>query len=207
MAFEGRIIRPIAIAKFEFPAGAVRLCDGGFCYFGGEKYVARDPVWGVISGVDPVDEGSGDMAPGGRLTMMPNPDAPAAALNSRTLQNSRMRVWFGELEGDLKTVINAELLLDGLVDTTAIRISQGSRVIDLTWISRAEKLFLINEGNTLSPTFHKRVWLGELGLDNANGAQRQSAWGTEAGPRGTVYSGGSGGGGIVNPMMQNEAMI
>lgn len=196
MAFEGRVIHPVAFAKIEFPDGDARICDGGFCYFGGEKYTGKDPVWGALSEVQPIEEGTGDMAPGGQMTFLPNPETPATTLNSRLNQNSRFRVWFGEIGADGKTVENAELLLDGLIDTTMVRVGRGQLFVDVTWIARADKLFSINEGNTLSPTFHKRLWPGELGLDNANGAQRSSAWGTESPSRGTV-SFSSGGGGLV----------
>jgi hypothetical protein len=60
----------------------------------------------------------------------------------------------------------------------------------MMFVSRLERLFSINEGNSLSPRFHKTVWPGELGEDNATGVGVAVAWGVEGAPRGSTYSGG-----------------
>src|SRR3546814_14440890 len=58
-------------------------------------------------------------------------------------------------------------------------------------VSLAERLFELNIGNSLNSAWHKSVWPGELGHDNATGLSIPVAWGVES-PR-------SGGGGTTSP--------
>lgn len=194
MSFEGSSITLVGLARIELPGRVMRLCDGGFAYFDDEKYTASDSVFGSIAAIEPFDESVGDQAPGGRLSFLPAASATANALLGAARQNVRMRFWLGEIGSDGKTVTHAEPLADTLIDTATLRVARGQRVLDVDFISRAEKLFAIREGNVLSTTFHQRVWPGERGFDNANGLQRNVAWGIEDAPRGA--SGGFGGGGF-----------
>lgn len=202
MAFAAPILTLVGLLKLDLPGGAVRLCDGGFCDWQGERYMAEHPVWGTIAAIEPVDEGVGDMAPGGKISFMPAPDAPASALSSKTHANARLRGWLGEIGPDGKTVTTARPLFDGLIDTTAIRLPRGQRLVDVTFIARAERLFLVNQGNTLSPRFHKSVWPGEAGFDNCTGVPKSVAWGVEAPAQNSTLA-GSGGvfGGVARAAM------
>src|SRR3546814_7709774 len=58
-------------------------------------------------------------------------------------------------------------------------------------VSLAERLFELNIGNSLNSAWHKSVWPGELGHDNATGLSIPVAWGVES-PR-------SSGGGTTSP--------
>jgi len=195
MAFTGPAITLVGLLKIEMPLETVRLCDGGFCYFGGEKYTSRDAKWGTVAGIDPVTEGLGDEAPGGRIRFYPPDATEADELTSGALQFSRIRGWLGELSSDGKTISHAEQLIDMLWDTSRLVLTAGQRSLDVTTISRAEKFFLSNEGNTLSDGFHRSIWGGELGLQNANGLTGQVAWGADSPPRGSVVAANSGFGG------------
>jgi hypothetical protein len=195
MAFDTPILTLIGLLKMELPGGDVRLCDGGFCDWEGERYAAEHPVWGTLAAIEPVQEGVGDLAPGGRMTFMPAPDAPATALSSKAFQNARLRGWLGEIGSDSKTVTAARPLFDGLIDTTMIRLGRGSRTVEVSFVARAERLFMVNQGNTLSPRFHKSVWPGERGFDNATGVPTAVAWGTEGAPASSTFIGSGGGGG------------
>jgi hypothetical protein len=115
------------------------------------------------------------------------------------------RFWLGELDSDGKTVINAKLIGDLLVDNLARTIgADGSLVLELPLIGRAEKLFLTNEGNVCSERMHKSVWSGEDGFNNCTDTPQPVAWGIASQPSGTTGSSfgsgsgagaGSGGGG------------
>ncbi|HYI43724.1 MAG TPA: hypothetical protein VD768_08900, partial [Sphingomicrobium sp.] len=126
---------------------------------------------------------------------LPASTAAAAALSQPSFQGSPIRVWLAEVDPAAGTVIGTpELLLDGELDTTELRLSRGQRKLDIGYISVAERLFQVNEGNVLSPRFHKSVWPGETGLDNATGVGLSVAWGVQSPPRGYSYSGSGGGG-------------
>jgi hypothetical protein len=193
MSFAGDFIHLIGFCKIELPTRTLRLCDGGFCYFGGEKYTSEDAVFGSIAAVDEFEAALGDAAEDAKMVFAPKADALASEISSPTFQNSRARFWMGTIGADGKTVTTAEQLMDALVDFTTLRLKQSGRELEMSFIGRPEKLFLRQEGNSLNPRFHKSVWPGEKGLDNATGARITVAWGVGA-ARGVSSGGGSGGG-------------
>lgn len=173
--------------KWETGAGDVRLCDGGTFVFDSERYRSKDATFGAISGFDPVSEGVGDEAPAGTLTFSPAADADPTDFNSPTLQGSRIRMWIGELDPDTGLVVgDPDLMLDSLVDMTTLKLGRGTRQLAVDIVSRAERLFLLNEGNVLSGEAQRRIYEGETGLDNALGVPTVVAWGIVGAPRGTV---------------------
>jgi hypothetical protein len=186
------------LAEFNLPAKDIRLCDGGFVYFGANKFTSADEDFGSIEAIDAIDERAGDEAPGGSLTFLPTSTAAAATLSDPSFQGSRIRFWLARVDEATGLMDGTpDLVFDGLLDTTSLRVGRGTRALDMEFISTAERLFQINEGNVLSPRFHKSVWAGELGFDNATGVGITVAWGVPGPPRGSVSvrSGGGGGGG------------
>ncbi len=194
MTLAAETITLIGLVKIELPSTTIRLCDGGFCYFGGEKYTSEDTLFGSIAGVDEFEAMLGDTAEDATLLFNTTETAEPAEISSASFQNSRARFWMGKLDWDGKTVVNATQLMDGLVDYTTLRLKENSRTVEMTFIGRAEKLFLRQEGNTLDPRFHKSVWPGEKGLDNATGARVTVAWGVGS-ARGIASVPGAGAGG------------
>jgi hypothetical protein len=185
----------VGLAKIELPAYTMRLCDGGFVYFNAEKYTSADASFGSIASLDAFEEQSGDEAPGGKLTFLPKDTAAAATLSQPTYQGSRIRFWLARVVEATGIIAESELVADMELDTTTLRVGRSSRILEMEFISTAERLFNISDGNVLSPRFHKSVWAGELGLDNATGIPLTVAWGVKGPPRGTAASGSSAGGG------------
>jgi hypothetical protein len=203
------VVTLIGLIKFEPPSGAVRLCDGGFAYFASEKYESVHPIFGTLAEPDEFVAAFGDMAEAGTLALIPAPGA--TGWFNPNLRNSRVRFWLGELDSDGKTVISAELMADMLVDTIDRLIgADGSVTLELGLIGRAEKLFLINEGNVCSERFHKTVWAGENGFNNCTDVQQPIAWGVASAPSGTsgfgsgggARGGGSGAGGLFEQVQR-----
>jgi hypothetical protein len=169
------------------PAGDVRLVDGGTLAFNGGQYRASHPVFGAISGFQPINEGVGDEAPAGTLTFSPAPDADPSIINSPGLQGSRIRMWIGEIDGDTGQLIGPpDLMLDGIGDVTRLKLARGSKQLEFDIVSRSERLFLVNEGNVLSGEYHRGIYPAERGLDNAIGVPTVVAWGVTGQPRGTA---------------------
>ena len=105
----------------------------------------------------------------------------------------RARFWIAEVDPAAGTVIGTpDLQFDGMIDQTILRIGLRKLELDMTFVPLAERLFSRNEGNSLNPSFHKRVHPGELGEDNATGLGIGVAWGVEA-QQSAAYSGGVGG--------------
>lgn len=182
------------LVKIELPSYTIRLCDGGFVYFDSEKYESADDEFGSIESVEAVEEHLSDDAPAGRITFLPKSTAAAATLSQPEYQNSRMRFWLARVNEATGVIVESELVGDMELDTTELHITKGGRRLEMGFRSSADRLFNINEGNVLSPRFHKSVWAGELGLDNATGIPDTVAWGVKAPPRGAVTAApGSGG--------------
>ncbi|WP_260581205.1 hypothetical protein [Sphingopyxis sp. PET50] len=187
--------------KIELPDATLRLCDGAFVKWDAETFTASDADFGAIGAMQSVEEGVGDELPALQMTFLPNSTAAAADLSQPEFQGCRVRMWIAEVDLETNEVSGAPSLeFDGQVDSTVLIIDVGSRELDMSIVPKAERLFLINEGNTLSPRFHKSLFVGELGEDNATGVGVGVAWGTAlpAQTYGTGFSNGgvgNGGGG------------
>lgn len=170
----------IGLLKIELPDATVRLCDGGFIDFDGETYRSTDPVFGGISSLQALTEGVGEEIPALELSLNPAGDSAPSDLSQPGFQKSTVRLWIGEYDVDAGTLTgDPDLLFLGQIDQTILRIGRNVRDLAMTIVSTLERLFMRNEGNTLSSTFHKSVWPGETGHDNATGLGIAVAWGTE----------------------------
>lgn len=178
MAFTGRVLNLVALMKIELPGHDVRLCDGGFVYWGAEKYDSIDLLFGTIAAAETFEEKTGDEAPGGKLTFLPPSSSAAASLTDPALQGSRMRFWLAELNPETGTVTGApELTADLAIDTATIKVGKGTRAVDIEFESAAKRLFMVMRGNALNDRFHQACYPGELGMANATGMPRSTAWG------------------------------
>ena len=186
----------IGLLKIELPTATVRLCDGGFIEFGGETYRSVDAVFGGIGSLQALTEGVGEEIPALELTLNPNGGSAPADLSQPGFQKSAVRLWVGEFDVDAGTLTgDPDLLFYGQIDQTVLRIGRAARDLAMTIVSTLERLFMRNEGNTLSPSFHKSVWPEETGHDNATGLGIAVAWGTEGsgglyGASGSDFGGG-----------------
>jgi hypothetical protein len=200
-----RRIALTGLLKIELPERILRFCDGGFITFQGEVYRSKDDVFGTIGGVQPLSEGVGDSVPALQITLLP-PDTTSPALLSRPgHQKARVQFWVAEYDPETGAVLASDKQFDGQVDQTVFTVGKGERQLTVSIVSLAERLFEGNIGNSLSPTFHKSVWSGERGHDNASGLTVPVAWGVESGRRGT--SGGSGGGGFMDSTFREAARL
>lgn len=184
------------LVKIELPDATLRICDGAFVRWDAETFEASDPDFGTIGSMEPVEEGVGDEIPALRMTFLPNSTASAAILSQPEYQGCRVRMWIAEVDIDTNEVVgDPSLEFDGQADSTELIIGKGTRELEMDVVSAAERLFVINEGNTLSPRFHKLLYPGELGQDNAIGVGVGVAWGTAlpAQSYGQGYSGNGGG--------------
>lgn len=187
------------LLKIELPEHTVLLCDGGFIEYDSEIYKSADPVFGSIASVEGMSEGQGNEIPALDLTLLPPGVTAPAELSKPGYQRSRVRFWIAEYDVDTGAIVGTpELMFLGQIDQTTLRVG-ASRQLDISVVSNAERLFELDIGNTLGPAFHKSVWPGELGHDNATGLTIPVAWGVEAPRRSTRGGAGGGGRGSGNP--------
>lgn len=170
----------IGLIAIDFPAYDLRLCDGGFIEWGGDTYRSTDATFGVIGGVETLSEGVGEEVPVFQLTLLPG-DADIADLSQPGFQSSRCRFYLGEYDVDAGTLIgDPDLQFDGQIDQTTLEFSRDGRSLQMSIVSNTARLIERNIGNSLSSTFHKSIWSGETGQDNATGLGKLIAWGVES---------------------------
>lgn len=171
----------IGLLKIELPTGDVRLCDGGFITFASEVYRSAHPTFGALAALENLEEGVGDEVPALKLTLNPDGSAVPADLSQPGFQTSRVRLWMAEYSQTTNAIIGTpDLLFDGQIDQTIITVGRDRRDLDMTVVSTAERLFNRNEGNSLNATWHKSIWSGETGHDEATGLTIPVAWGVES---------------------------
>jgi hypothetical protein len=176
----------------------VRLCDGAWVDWPSVgRFDAIDEDFGTIDGVDAVTESLGDEAIGGTITLLPPSITSAGDLFMPTAQGGAIRGWQAEIDPATNQVVGTPALLFSVqVDTARVVSSRERRTLDIDFIDAAEKLWMVREGNVLSPRWHKANFAGETGLDAATGSPVAVPWGISGPARGSI-SGGSGGGSTV----------
>lgn len=183
-----------ALLKIELPAHTARLCDGGVTVLGGETYRAHDSVLGSIASIDGLNDGYGPQIPALDITFAAPGAGAAAALSTGALQRSSVRLWVAEYNTTTGAVIGTpDLRFIGIIDQPQIGVAYRELTVSLSTVPEMEYLFARPTGNDLSASFHKALYPGETGHDNATGLSIPIAWGTEGPPRAsssTTYGGG-----------------
>ncbi len=192
------------LLKIELPGHTVLLTDGGTTVFDGETYTSYDEVVGSLAAVDTIAEGIGEEIPALDLTFAPPSVAAVSALSSGAIQKSRVRLWLAEYDTTTGEIVGTpELRFIGFVDQPQTSFAYRQLTLQITAVPELEAMFFKDTGNGLSISFHKALYPGELGHDNASGLSIPIAWGVESPPRGSVYFGGGGGGGFGNNFAVN----
>lgn len=192
------------LVRIEMPGRTLRFCDGGFFEFGGEIYRSDDAVYGTIGQFETMSEGVGDIVPAIAMTLLPPDETAAVDVSTPGNQTARAVLTIAEYDVDTGVITSSETQFDGQVDQTLFTIGNGKKQLSVSIVSLAERLFSGNIGNTLNPSFHKSIHVGETGHDNATGLSTSVAWGVEkpvsggGGYGGYGYGRGGGGGSIRN---------
>lgn len=174
-----QIVTLAGLVKIELPDATLRLCEGAFVKWDSETFDAEDEDFGTIGDMEAIEEGVGDELPALGLTFLPRSSSAAADLSRPQFQGCRFRSWTAEVDLDTNEVVGTPSLeFDGQIDQTDLVIDRGKLELEMTIVPAAERLFLINEGNNLSPRWHKTLFPGETGEDNAIGVGVGVAWGT-----------------------------
>jgi hypothetical protein len=184
----------IGLLQVELPSHTAYLCDGGFIEFGGNTYTTNDSVLGTIASISPMSEGIGGDIPALDLEFNPPSSIAITDLTSGAIQRNTVRLWQAEYDRDTGLIVGTpELQFIGQLDQPAIRFSKSEYIVSISVVSKAEWFFELDIGNTLSPSFHKYLYAGETGHDNATGLSIPIAWGTEAPSTGSGSGSGSAG--------------
>lgn len=181
------------LMEIALPTHTIRVCDGGFVRWGANLFESSDPVFGAVGSVGEVSEGVGEEVPVFEVTFLPPGTTSPAQLSQPGYQTSVAQFWIGEFDIDTGALVGTpDLQFIGEVDQTSIEFGRDSRTVSMTIVSEAARLLERNIGNALTSAWHRSVWSGETGHDQATGLGRAVAWGV-ASPPGTSGFGGGGG--------------
>lgn len=195
MPFTGPVITAAGLLEIVLPSKTVRLCDGAWVDWPSVgRFDAIDEDFGTIDGVDAVTESVGDEAIGGTITLLPPSITGTADLFMPTAQGGSIRGWQAEVDPATNEVIGTPTPLFAVqIDVARVVSGRDRRSLDIDFIDAAEKLWMVREGNVLSPRWHKANFPGETGLDAATGSPVSVPWGISGPARGSILAGSGGG--------------
>src|SRR3546814_6647984 len=108
------------------------------------------------------------------MTLLPPGDSTPGDLSQPGFQTSRVRFGIGEYDVDTGELDGTpDVIFDGQLDRTMLTVG-ASRELAVSVVSLAERLFELNIGNSLNSAWHKSVWPGELGHDNATRSEEHT---------------------------------
>lgn len=191
------------LLKIELPAGDVLLSDGGVTQYAGDTYTAEDATLGALRSVGTIAEGVGDEIPALELGFAPPNAVAVTALSVGAIQQSRVRLFLAEYDVDTGEVVGTpELRFIGFVDQPTVSFAFREFSAAITAVPDLEAMFFRDTGNGLSSTFHKALYPGELGHDNATGLSISISWGTQSPPTNqTSFVNGGFGAGVVKSIV------
>lgn len=183
------------LVEINLPGHDIRLLDGsGELAWGDKLFVGHDPIFGSLSSVGEIGDGTGDEAPGLSIIIRPTMDAIGDDLLNPAGQGSPVTIWLAVVDRATGTVIpDPEPLFVGELDRPVLNLDRGKAEIEFECVSAMERLFENEEGQRLSDAFHQSIWPGELGMSNVTGIVKDSYWGTEKPPTGATTISSSGG--------------
>lgn len=182
------------LLKIELPSHTVLLSDGGVTTYAGDTYTAYDSVLGSLASISTIAEGVGQEIPALELQFSPPGVTAVTSLSVGAIQQSKVRLWVAEFDVDTGAVVGTpELRFIGFVDQPQVSFGFRQFTVTINAVPELEAMFFKDTGNGLSSTFHKALYPGELGHDNASGLSIPVAWGVASPPRGgTTFGGGFG---------------
>jgi len=184
------------LLRLDLPSGAVFLNDGGVTTWGGNTYAAAHPVLGGFAQLGEVTEGFGPELPELEITFAPPSNAALASLQEGAIRRSAARLWLAEFDPVTGAVVGTpDLRFAGRMDRVRQQFALRQLQIVLSCVPELEVLLYSDDGNGLSATFHKSVYPGETGHDQATGLVTTITWGAESAQSGGGGRGGAGGGG------------
>lgn len=191
----------VSLLKITLPSATIAICDGAFFTYAGDTYAAGDDTFGTIVAYESIAEGNGDELPLFKLTFVPADDAATEDLSDPEFQSAPLRFYIAEYNPATGAIVGTpELTFDGQLDRTILNFDRNVRSVEMEVVTTAERLILKNASNTMTPRFHKSLWPGETGHDNAVDLEIPIAWGVESASRSGSGSTGQGfGGGILRP--------
>lgn len=173
------------LVRIAAPSGPICWTDGGIALYdsgaGSEVYYGEHPVYGLLSTVSGVANGTGDQSTRPNLDVFPLDDVAAAMLGSPLIQGSKVHIWSGAIDRQTGFLIGApHLEFTGQVDQPAVSAGRSlSMTIQLITDGSLQKE--ANADYRQNHAAHTRAWPGENGFVNVSNvvsATRTMEWRT-----------------------------
>lgn len=163
------------------PGGAIRLLDGaGEVPIGANRFVGRDPTWGVLDSIRGLSESMSDTSPAVTIGILPSGDLALSALIDPALQGSAVSVTIGAIDRVTGLAVGEPyVFFAGEIDVPTVKWAGNDRRMEFRAGSIGERLFSVEEGRRLSHAFHTKVWPGELGLEFVTDIESTVPWGQQ----------------------------
>ena len=183
------------LLRIDMPGSPVFLSNGGVTTWAGNTYTSSDSVLGGIAQFSEITEGMGPELPELEIVFAVPSNAALGPLQEAAFQRVPVRRWLAEFNPSTGDVVgDPDLRFIGRMDRVRQDFAFRQLLVTVSCVPETETLFYSDEGNGLSIEFHKSIYPGETGHDQATGLIIPVAWGVNSG-RGGIVSGGSGGGG------------
>ena len=179
------------LLRLDLPSGSVFLSDGGVTQWEGNTYRPEDDTIGGIGQLGSITEGMGSEMPELEIVFAPPSNAALTPLQAGAFQRVPVRLWLAEFNPSTGAVVGTpDLRFAGKMDRVRQQFGLRQLSIVASCVPELEALFFSDDGNGLSAEFHKSIYPGETGHDQATGLVIPVSWGVENGNRGSGTSGG-----------------
>ena len=173
------------LVRIAAPGGPICWTDGGIAIYdageGWEIYYGEHPVYGSLSSVTGVTNGSGDQTTRPDLGLLPLDDVAASILGSPLIQGSKVQIWTGAIDRASGLLVSApKLEFTGNVDQPAVKAGK-SLTMSMRLITDGSLQKETNADYRQNHAAHIRAWPGENGyanVSNAVQATRSMEWRT-----------------------------
>lgn len=172
--------------RITLATATICLLDGsGVVAFAGSTFVGEDPVYGVLAGVEEIDDGGEDDAPRARVRLNPPNLAAMSALAAAGNQGAPVEIWEGFVDQATGLAVETpDLAFEGFYDQPIW--SPGSLEIEIDCGSVFELFFENDEGARLTDSNHQATCPGELGFQYViENMRRKLPWSVADAPRPT----------------------
>lgn len=185
------------LLRLDLPSGTIHLTDGGVTQYAGDTYRAEHPVIGSVSNFPDIADGFGPELPEAEIMFAPPSNAALPLLIDAGRKRSPMRLWLAEydtLTGAVVGTPNTRFI--GNFDMVRTQAAFRQLSVSVRCVPQSETLFFMDDGNGLSSEYHKSLYPGETGHDEATGLLLSIYWGVSNVSGGSSFAGGGGGSGV-----------
>lgn len=188
VALSGQYVRAFTAVQISLPAvGAnpaynINLIDGSgsvtFPIDGvNTTFTGKDSNFGALDNLGSIAESVATEAPSITLTLL---SPTIGQISDPRYQGAPVRIWIGAVDDSTGNVIGTpERRYKGWLDTAVTTHGMNSQKTTLNVASVWDRLFIGSEGFRLNAEWHRKLFPGEGGLDNAVEASGQIPWGVE----------------------------